>query len=249
MLPFFRKIRYKLVNDNQFFKYSRYAIGEILLVVVGILIALSINNWNEGRKEIGDFNNILKEIEKSIKLDSIELDIDVRDIQIQLNCSNLLLYNEQSIPDDSISICMAKIMHTHWPDYNTTGIDQFRNSKNISQNNEELILAIYDYYAFAEYHDDVAPVFFTQQVENLREYLIREKLSPAGAGIFANVNFDKDEVAAYREALNKQEFRVRLKHLHNNRLHMIEFYQNQMQVRCYKLLGMFKAYFSQNTDE
>lgn len=51
MIPFFRKIRKKLADDNQFLKYSRYAIGEIVLVVVGILIALQINNWNEERKE------------------------------------------------------------------------------------------------------------------------------------------------------------------------------------------------------
>lgn len=57
MIPFFRKFRYNLAQDNQpaspagrFFKYSRYAIGEIVLVVIGILIALQINNWNENRK-------------------------------------------------------------------------------------------------------------------------------------------------------------------------------------------------------
>ena len=51
MLPFFRKIRYRLAKENQFLKYSRYAIGEIVLVVIGILIALQINNWNEERKQ------------------------------------------------------------------------------------------------------------------------------------------------------------------------------------------------------
>jgi hypothetical protein len=50
MINFFRKIRRKFADNNQFLKYSRYAFGEIVLVVVGILIALSINNWNEDRK-------------------------------------------------------------------------------------------------------------------------------------------------------------------------------------------------------
>ena len=55
MIPFYRKIRKNLADDNQFFKYSRYAIGEILLVVVGILIALQINNWHKAneKNEIG----------------------------------------------------------------------------------------------------------------------------------------------------------------------------------------------------
>ena len=47
MINFFRKIRKKLADDNKPLKYARYAIGEIVLVVIGILIALSINNWNE----------------------------------------------------------------------------------------------------------------------------------------------------------------------------------------------------------
>ncbi len=49
MINFFRKIRKKLADDNKPLKYMRYAIGEIVLVVIGILIALSINNWNENR--------------------------------------------------------------------------------------------------------------------------------------------------------------------------------------------------------
>ena len=49
MINFFRKIRKQLADDNKPMKYTRYAIGEIVLVVVGILIALSINNWNEQR--------------------------------------------------------------------------------------------------------------------------------------------------------------------------------------------------------
>ncbi len=56
MINFFRKIRYDLMEKNKTGKYLKYAIGEIVLVVIGILIALSINNWNEERN--------LKKIEK-----------------------------------------------------------------------------------------------------------------------------------------------------------------------------------------
>ncbi len=67
MIPFFRKIRWRLAQDNQFLKYSRYAIGEIFLVVIGILIALQINTWNEERKSRLEETEILK----SIKLDLV----------------------------------------------------------------------------------------------------------------------------------------------------------------------------------
>ena len=49
MINFFRKKRKSLADENKVFKYARYAIGEIALVVIGILMALQINNWNENR--------------------------------------------------------------------------------------------------------------------------------------------------------------------------------------------------------
>ena len=50
MIKFFRKIRQNLLMENKTGKYFKYAIGEIILVVIGILIALQINNWNENQK-------------------------------------------------------------------------------------------------------------------------------------------------------------------------------------------------------
>lgn len=51
MLKFYRRIKRKLIDDGNLKKYLIYAVGEILLVVIGILIALQINNWNEWKKE------------------------------------------------------------------------------------------------------------------------------------------------------------------------------------------------------
>ena len=73
MLPFFRKIRYKLAKDNQFIKYSRYAIGEIVLVVIGILIALQVNNWNEDKN--------IRKIEHKL-LQELKADLAVFDEQL-----------------------------------------------------------------------------------------------------------------------------------------------------------------------
>ena len=52
MIKFFRKIRHRLIADKSFGKYLLYAIGEIILVVIGILIALQLNNWNAHKKQI-----------------------------------------------------------------------------------------------------------------------------------------------------------------------------------------------------
>jgi hypothetical protein len=71
MINFFRKIRKKLADDNKPLKYARYAIGEIVLVVIGILIALQINTWNEGRKNRNAEQSYLSRIRGDLINDSI----------------------------------------------------------------------------------------------------------------------------------------------------------------------------------
>lgn len=76
MIKFFRRIRQQLIVHNNFSKYLLYAIGEIVLVVIGILIALQINNWNEElknqRNEYSFYRDILSDLEKdSIKLNGL----------------------------------------------------------------------------------------------------------------------------------------------------------------------------------
>ena len=70
MIPFFRKIRKKMADDNRPLKYMRYAIGEIVLVVIGILIALQINNWNEQRKMKKEKNTIIRSLMSDLVQDS-----------------------------------------------------------------------------------------------------------------------------------------------------------------------------------
>jgi len=64
MINFFRKIRRKLADDNKPIKYMRYAMGEIVLVMVGILLALQVNNWNEERKQNNNGLNVLIKLKK-----------------------------------------------------------------------------------------------------------------------------------------------------------------------------------------
>ena len=81
MIKFFRKIRQNLFTENkpasQSGKYLLYAIGEIILVVIGILIALSVNNWNAEHKiakeEIGILNNLLESLYSAKEQSDIEI--------------------------------------------------------------------------------------------------------------------------------------------------------------------------------
>ena len=97
MIKFFRKIRQKMISENKFSKYLIYAIGEILLVVIGILIALQVNNWNNESanrdKEINLLTEMIRNLNMNInqfsdeieKQKSIILNIDVVMSQIKNN--------------------------------------------------------------------------------------------------------------------------------------------------------------------
>ena len=74
MIKFFRRLRFDLMEKNNTGKYIKYALGEIVLVVIGILIALQINNWNEGRKEFKKSKSLLQEFKKDLVLDTVESD-------------------------------------------------------------------------------------------------------------------------------------------------------------------------------
>ena len=78
MIKFFRKIRQNLIMENKTSKYFKYAIGEIVLVVIGILIALQINNWNQNRLDRNFENVMLKEVKNSL-----ESDMEIYDIFVQ----------------------------------------------------------------------------------------------------------------------------------------------------------------------
>ena len=73
MLRFFRQIRKNLLMSDKTRKYLLYALGEILLVVIGILIALQINNWNEYRKNRIKEVGILEELLEDIKVNKQDL--------------------------------------------------------------------------------------------------------------------------------------------------------------------------------
>ncbi len=78
MIHFFRKERWRLAQDNQFLKYGRYAIGEIVLVVLGILIALYINNWNQEQNDRKFELEMLKEVSNSLRADKDYLEWSIK---------------------------------------------------------------------------------------------------------------------------------------------------------------------------
>lgn len=78
MLKFFRTIRKKLIERENVRKYLLYAIGEILLVVIGILIALQINNWNDAKKQYRADIELLYNLRGEIILDTLAISDQIR---------------------------------------------------------------------------------------------------------------------------------------------------------------------------
>ena len=73
MFRFFRLIRQRLLVESNFRKYLLYAIGEIVLVVVGILIALQINSWNTKQNNLDAERNLLVGIKEDLIADTTQI--------------------------------------------------------------------------------------------------------------------------------------------------------------------------------
>ena len=96
MIKFFRKIRQNLLSEGKTGKYLKYAFGEIVLVVIGILIALQVNDWNNNRKNLELEDKILKEIYAN-------LNTDLKDLQSQIEQNNWYINHNSKVLEHLIN--------------------------------------------------------------------------------------------------------------------------------------------------
>jgi len=117
MIKFFRKIRKKLLSENKFSKYLIYAIGEIILVVIGILIALQINNWNNEKIEENSDYQLINSLITDLKLKNEEIisDLDYGKSMIQ-NTENIIEYwrNNKIIDTLNLKYSIDKLGEDSW---------------------------------------------------------------------------------------------------------------------------------------
>ncbi|MFI1770196.1 DUF6090 family protein [Thalassobellus citreus] len=144
MIKFFRKIRQNLLSEGKTEKYFKYAIGEIILVVIGILIALQINNWNEAKKEEKQETQIYKEL----KSDLIQTKNEIQKTISQHN--EILKSTQQLIIDISNKKAYSDSIYRFFGDSGeefkiTPKTSAFENLKNIGLNtltNDSLRISI-----------------------------------------------------------------------------------------------------------
>jgi hypothetical protein len=102
MIKFFRKIRQHLLSENNFSKYLLYAIGEIILVVIGILIALQINTWNEERKDRIKEQEVLLDLVENLEINKKILEDNIEQLKLFDKSSEIILnsiYNKLPYQD------------------------------------------------------------------------------------------------------------------------------------------------------
>ena len=149
MIKFFRKIRQKLLSENKFSKYLLYAVGEIILVVIGILIALSINNWNENLKNKKEEISVLKELLSDSKTNLFSLEEDIFLNQRAINSNMLIsdiLINKRPY-NDSLDIHFGNIQYNTQFTLNTGGYENLKSRGFEIISNDSLrksIINIYD---------------------------------------------------------------------------------------------------------
>ena len=131
MFKFFRNIRQSLLMKDKITKYYKYAFGEIVLVVIGILIALSINNWNEARKNRIEQLILINNIIEDLRLDSIHI-----------NKSLIEVGNQKKLVDDLISKSLDKKKQLN---YEFIGLLRFSSDfRPISQRNHSVSVSNLD---------------------------------------------------------------------------------------------------------
>ncbi len=156
MLKFFRHIRQRLIKENKVSKYLLYAIGEIILVVIGILIALQINNWNTERQNENVRTSFL------VKLDA-ELDFNINRLDTlsamynSILEKNLLLYDTLIVGISNRNIetfLKANTFNASRLNLSTSTIEQMKNTGNLhTLKSDSLLMAIESYFKLYERED------------------------------------------------------------------------------------------------
>jgi hypothetical protein len=147
MIKIFRKIRQNMIKENNVSKYLLYAIGEIILVVIGILIALSVNNWNQERLNQQRVNGYLKSLTEDLKSDIEQYNFNIKAYTNDIDNNSSVLQNDayKKLEVDSISelvISYYQIDKTSNQTY-----ERIKNAGLIeSLGSEEINKAINDYY-------------------------------------------------------------------------------------------------------
>ena len=152
MIKLFRNIRKNLLNEGKTTRYFKYAIGEIILVVIGILIALQINNWNERENNIYQAEKHLKTMKLNLKDDILQAEKLLSETQTTIDYANDFLEQFKTLKpvDNNIQMYLIYLMFERNIEVNQSGLNALLNSDSMSFVDENLQNKILNYYRYLE---------------------------------------------------------------------------------------------------
>ena len=134
--------------ENSVTKYLLYALGEIILVVVGILIALQINNWNENRKSNDQLENILTYISEDLKGDTLEIGLVLRNYEQRKPVFKRVLEDSATVEDYKTKLFYGSLVTSFVPmKIDERGYNLLKNySSSIENQQDSLVTDIIQFY-------------------------------------------------------------------------------------------------------
>lgn len=159
MIKFFRRIRQRLLTENKISKYLLYAVGEIILVVIGILIALQINNWNQNQNEQNKIKeyaaSLIQDLEGDLKMTG-EIQRQNEEIVTRIDSLKWYILNRKIEDISNLTMLYFTLNKPHRPYvWNRTTITELKNSGALGLiKNDSLSKMISEYDAFTHHLDD-----------------------------------------------------------------------------------------------
>lgn len=156
MIRILRHLRLDFMNNGKLGNYFWYSLGEILLVVIGILIALQVNNWNVERIEKEEFDSYLLSISRNIEQDISEVEVTMGRRKETFEVVSKIMEaihngNLKSIPDTTILKGYAGSFVETYTQFNESGIQALKSSGYLGKlNNTVYEEALYSYYNMVE---------------------------------------------------------------------------------------------------
>lgn len=178
MIKFFRHIRRSLIQENKMGKYFKYAIGEILLVVIGILIALQINTWNSSRIDSNKEKEYLHNLLDDTDIQKLIVDAQiVHENKMRLKCEKALKHlNSKSINVDSINIYLTDITRKSFV-INDPTFQDLKSSGNILLiKDTRLRNKILSFYQYLDYSALVIQTSNLKSISEFRDYLLKNNV-------------------------------------------------------------------------
>jgi hypothetical protein len=185
MIKFFRKIRQRMISENRVSKYLLYAIGEIALVMIGILLALQVNNYNEQRKDRAKEQVILQNLREDYQA-------DLRQLEVKMLMRNEILqsaYNIFDAMDNPIGVNRDSLIFDIAITGDAPTFDPIQNDL-ISSGNLRLIRNVRLSRLLSNWSSDVIAL---QEIERVWEGVVSMQYEP----VIAQLGISRDVVNSY----------------------------------------------------